>query len=156
MKEIGTVDLIFSEKPPEINEYMILFNTTGWYKDNPVSSAEMCKVLNNSYYMVSAYKGDKLVGFGRIDSDGFIHAMIYEMIVDPGFQGMGIGRRILQMLVDKCLAAGIRDIQLFCAKGKLEFYTKCGFELRPENAPGMQFTGREMKIVKSEKLKVKN
>jgi hypothetical protein len=42
------------------------------------------------------------------------------------------------MLTDVCVAAKIRDIQLFSAKGKSGFYEKYGFKRRPENAPGME------------------
>jgi hypothetical protein len=40
--------------------------------------------------------------------------------------------------VQKCKGNNIRDIQLFAAKDKSEFYEKFGFEKRPINAPGMQ------------------
>jgi GNAT superfamily N-acetyltransferase len=61
------------------------------------------------------------------------------MIVHPEYQGRGIGTQILHLLVDWCERAGIRDIQLFCARGKLKFYEKNGFIPRPEDAPGMQY-----------------
>jgi GNAT superfamily N-acetyltransferase len=130
---------IFKEEPPEINSYMDLFNTTGWNDEYNISHEMMRTALNNSWYMVSAYCDDKLVGFGRIVTDGVLHAMIYEMIVRPEFQGKGIGTQILKMLIQKCKQQSIRDIQLFCAKGKKEFYIKNGFAARPDDAPGMQY-----------------
>jgi GNAT superfamily N-acetyltransferase len=116
-----------------------LFETTGWNKEYCLSIDELKLALSNSYYTVSAYEGDKLVGFGRIISDGVLHAMIYEMIVDPGYQGEGIGSTILNMMVDKCLENNIRDVQLFCARGKKVFYERHGFTVRDNNAPGMQY-----------------
>jgi GNAT superfamily N-acetyltransferase len=131
--------IIFKEEQPEINSYMDLFNTTGWNSEYNLSNNEMQRTLDNSWYMVSAYNEDQLVGFGRVVTDGVIHAMIYEMIVLPEFQKKGLGKQILKMLVDKCLQNNIRDIQLFCAKGKKEFYIKNGFVSRPYDAPGMQY-----------------
>jgi GNAT superfamily N-acetyltransferase len=131
--------IIFKEEQPEINSYMNFFNTTGWNSEYNLSNNEMQRTLDNSWYIVCAYDADRLVGFGRVVTDGVIHAMIYEMIVDPKFQRKGIGKQILKMLVDKCLQNGIRDIQLFCAKGKKEFYIKNGFECRVDDAPGMQY-----------------
>lgn len=80
-----------------------------------------------------------MVGFGRIVTDGVLHAMIYDMIVDPAFQGQGVGTKILCMLVRWCNEAHIRDIQLFCARGKRAFYEKNGFVSRSDDAPGMQY-----------------
>ena len=71
-------------------------------------------------------------------TDLVLHAMIFDMIVLPDYQGRGIGTKILSRLVNKCLKQGIRDIQLFCAKGKRVFYEKNGFEIRTTDAPGMQ------------------
>ena len=132
-------NLVFNEEQPEINRYMDLFNTTGWNDEYKISDETMKTALNNSWYMVSTYYDEKLIGFGRVVTDGVLHAMIYEMIVDPEFQGKGIGKKILNILVDKCKQQGIRDIQLFCAKGKKEFYIKNGFVVRPDDAPGMQY-----------------
>jgi len=89
--------------------------------------------------MLGAYDDGRLVGFGRLVSDGILHAMIYELIVLPDYQGQGIGGKMLEKLVKKCQQAGVRDIQLFCACGKREFYEKRGFIARPDDAPGMQY-----------------
>jgi ribosomal protein S18 acetylase RimI-like enzyme len=124
---------------PQIDQYFSLFETTGWNSEYCLTKEDMSLSLSNSYYTVSAYEELRLVGFGRIVSDGIIHAMIYEMIVDPDYQGEGIGSSILKMLVDKCLKNNIRDIQLFCAKGKQIFYERHGFSVRENNAPGMQY-----------------
>ncbi len=88
--------------------------------------------------MVSAFDDDRLVGFGRVVTDHVMHAMIFDMIILPEYQGRGIGTMILNRLVERCLALGIRDIQLFCARGKIGFYEKNGFEARADDAPGMQ------------------
>ena len=129
----------YTTQTPPINRLYDLFQTTGWYHDNPIRPEELQQAVINSQFTIAAYAAGELVGFGRVVTDGVLHAMIYEMIVDPAFQGAGIGKRILQMLVDYCLQRNIRDIQLFCAKGKRGFYEKLGFSARPEDAPGMQY-----------------
>jgi ribosomal protein S18 acetylase RimI-like enzyme len=68
-----------------------------------------------------------------------MHAMIYEVIVAPEFQQQGYGTQIVELLVNKCLAANIHDIQIFSAPGKQSFYEKLGFVIRPPNAPGMDY-----------------
>lgn len=127
--------------PPTPAEYFGLFETTGWNAEYQLTPLDLAKVLASSWYMVSAYdEGSHLVGFGRVMSDS-IHAMIYDLIVAPDHQRQGIGGEILDRLVKHCQEAHIRDIQLFCAKGKRAFYERHGFEVRPDNAPGMQYRG---------------
>ena len=127
-----------SEQLPDKHEYFDLFITTGWNQQYQASPEEVEQANRNSWLTVSAYDEEKLVGFGRVVTDFVLHAMIFDMIVLPGYQGQGIGTMILEKLVKKCKDHGIRDIQLFCAKGKRGFYEKNGFEVRAEDAPGMQ------------------
>ena len=136
--EKGACMIELREQLPDKGEYFLLFNTTGWNKDYKASAADLEKANQNSWLVVSAYDGNKLVGFGRVVTDLVLHAMIFDMIVLPDYQGRGIGTKILSRLVNKCLGQGIRDIQLFCAKSKRVFYEKNGFVVRTDDAPGMQ------------------
>jgi len=124
---------------PDRIEYYNLFESTDWNNEYKASPGLLLETLMNSWYFVTVYHNNKLVGSGRAISDGFIHALILDMIILPTYQGCGIGRIILKKIVDKCLNAGINDIQLFCAQGKKEFYKKQGFRERPADAPGMEY-----------------
>jgi GNAT superfamily N-acetyltransferase len=126
------------EQVPDKDEYFSLFNTTGWNKDYNASPDDLERANQNSWLVIAAYDGNKLVGFGRVVTDFVLHAMIFDMIILPDYQGQGIGTMILGRLVDRCLEQGIRDIQLFCAEGMRVFYEKNGFEARAVDAPGMQ------------------
>jgi GNAT superfamily N-acetyltransferase len=129
----------FHSKVPDGGQFWKLFQTTGWNENYQLPQGELMQALRSSWHVLSAYDGERLVGFGRLVSDGVLHAMIYELIVLPEYQGQGIGGQILERLVEKCHEAGVRDIQLFCARGKRAFYEKRGFAARPEDAPGMQY-----------------
>ena len=133
------MNIIFRSEIPSGDRFWKLFQTTGWNDKYGLSSDELTQALHSSWYVFSAYADEQLVGFGRLVSDGVLHAMIYELIVLPEYQGRGVGGKILEKLVKKCQEAGVRDIQLFCAAGKRKFYEKRGFAARPEDAPGMQY-----------------
>jgi ribosomal protein S18 acetylase RimI-like enzyme len=133
------MEIEYSQATPDIEALYALYQTTGWYDQNPIQIGKLAQAIGNSQLTISAYAGKKLIGFGRVVTDGALHAMIYEMIVDPSFQRKGIGNTILQKLVEYCRKRDVRDIQLFCARGKRSFYEKLGFEARPDDAPGMQY-----------------
>jgi GNAT superfamily N-acetyltransferase len=126
---------------PPINHYLELFQTTGWKFSRPVTPEVLEMSLARSWYCLFAWDGDRLVGAGRICTDGLLHAIIYDVIVAPDHQGQGIGKQIVQRLVRKCLDAQIGTIQLFSARGKQGFYEKLGFVVRPAEGPGMQYQG---------------
>ncbi len=123
---------------PASDELFELFQTTGWNEDYMLSPEELLEAAANSSYTISAYWGTELAGFTRIVSDGVVHAMIFDMIVKPEMQNLGIGTLLLKEAISYCSQKKIRDIQLFSAPGKEGFYRKNGFKLRPVDAPGME------------------
>ncbi len=139
VKNILKNAVTYSEAIPDKSEFFELFETTGWNKNYKLSSDDLYNALERSWYIVSAYNDQQLVGFGRIICDGTVHALILDLIVHPKFQQNGIGGRVLDKLVTICQQHKIRDIQLFSAKEKASFYEKRGFILRKNDAPGMEF-----------------
>jgi GNAT superfamily N-acetyltransferase len=124
---------------PAIEPYFALYETTGWNREYTITPDELGRVLAASQYVVAAYDEGKLIGSGRVVTDGVLHAMLYDVIVHPDYQGHGIGSAILGMLVQWCCCSNIRDIQLFSTRGRSSFYGKNGFNPRPQNAPGMSY-----------------
>lgn len=133
--------LTINYNAPDKVEYFNLFESTGWNKDYKMSPGLLYETIGNSWFLVCVYNDKNLIGFGRVISDGVLHALIVDLIVAPEFQDCGIGKIILNELVSKCKSVAIHDIQLFCAKGKEGFYIKQGFKSRPCDAPGMEFVG---------------
>ncbi len=124
---------------PSIEQFWPLFLSTGWNDEYALTRQDLSSALCHSWYVLSAYADERLVGFGRAVSDGILHAMIYDLIVAREFQKRGIGSQLLEKLVEKCLLANIRDIQLFSARGKAGFYEKRGFIARPSDSPEMEY-----------------
>jgi GNAT superfamily N-acetyltransferase len=131
-------EIDYRTRMPEPDAFLALFETTGWNEEYRATSADLARALGNSWYVLSAYDGDRLVGFGRVVCDGVLHAMIFDLIVHPTYEGRGTGSEILRRLTEKCRTCGIRDVQLFSARGKQSFYERHGFRARPADAPGMQ------------------
>ncbi len=123
---------------PSREAFYRLFESAGWNKEYRLDENQLHEALGRSWYMISAYHKDSLVGFGRILSDGVFHALIIDVIVLPEYQYKGIGSAIMNRLIEHCRSKNIRDIQLFCAKEKTTFYEKLGFVRRPDDAPGME------------------
>jgi GNAT superfamily N-acetyltransferase len=123
---------------PMLHEYKFLFESTGWTSSIAISDDALKMALDSSWYWICALDNERLVGTGRLVSDGALYALVCDMIVLPEYQRQGIGKAILKMLKDKCLENGIQRVWLFAAPGRAGFYLKNSFEIRPEDAPGMQ------------------
>jgi GNAT superfamily N-acetyltransferase len=127
--------LEYTHDIPPIDAFWALVHTTGWtIRAQP---EEYIAAIQQCWYRVSVFDGEKLVGFARVINDGTLHAMIYDLIVLPEYQGQGIGAQILSRILAHCREAGIHKVELFSAKGKAPFYEKYGFHVRPVEQPGM-------------------
>jgi len=123
---------------PTPNEYKQLLEIVGWTSAMAVSDEALRLAIDNSWQWVSVFDDSRLIGVGRLISDEALYALVCDMIVLPEYQNRGIGSSILKMLKDKCAEHNIQRVWLFAAPGRSEFYRKNGFDIRPEDAPGMQ------------------
>ena len=123
---------------PDPLAFVRLFGTTSWDPEGRLTVPAAAAALAPTWYAVSAYAGERLVGTGRIIGDGVLHALLVDVIVDPGYRHRGIGSAIVERLAAECRRHRIVDVQLFCAFGVSPFYERLGFAARPEDAPGME------------------
>lgn len=69
----------------------------------------------------------RLVGFGRAISDLGLTASIYDVMVMPSLQRMGIGRMIVQRIIRMLYNKGIYDLSAICSEEERLFFGACGF-----------------------------
>lgn len=121
--------------PPSPAEFEALYATTGW---GSPSRADVVRALAGSWLAAVARDDDgRAVAMARVISDGALHAFVTEVVVQPDRRGEGIGAALVRALVQECAQRGVRDVQLFAAAGRRAFYERLGFEVRPDDAPGM-------------------
>lgn len=135
------MSLTWVENKINVAEYMQLLQSTGWSGMLDKGAVKLEAALQGSWYSVAVYHAeDQIIGFGRVISDGVLHALICDIIIMPEYQSKGIGSKLLDQLVSQCKAHSITMIQLFSAKDKYTFYEKHGFKRRADDAPGMYYS----------------
>jgi ribosomal protein S18 acetylase RimI-like enzyme len=82
------------------------------------------KAFENSSSVIFIYDDSKLIGFGRAISDGIYQAAIYDVAVLPEYQGKGIGRLIVDKIVESLKGC---NFILYASPGKERFYEKLNF-----------------------------
>jgi predicted N-acetyltransferase YhbS len=85
-----------------------------------------------SFYCVVAEAGDRIVGSNCLDERSSIYG-IGPITIDPAAQNAGIGRRLMQAVMDRAAergAAGVRLVQVAFHNRSLSLYTKLGFDPR--------------------------
>ena len=108
---------------PEVEELKFLFSQTSWASKREDHDIE--KMLNNLSVFVSIRDNSVLIGFGRAITDGIYRALIDDIIVDHTHQGKGIGRIIVESLLDQL--EGVEEIFLNTKPELEDFYKRFGF-----------------------------
>lgn len=83
-------------------------------------------VFSNSKFKCFVFDGDKLIGVGRALADGRDCSYICDIAVHPEYQGLGLGKKIVNNLVEQ--SQGHKKIILYANPGKEGFYSKLGFK----------------------------
>ncbi|KAE9455671.1 hypothetical protein C3L33_12425, partial [Rhododendron williamsianum] len=78
-----------------------------------------------------------LIGMARATSDHAFNATIWDVLVDPDYQGQGLGKALVEKLIRVLLQRDIGSIILFTDSQVVEFYRNLGFEPDPEGIKGM-------------------
>lgn len=90
-------------------------------------------------------KSKKPVAFARATGDGVFNAIIWDVVVDPSFQGFGLGKAMMERLVEELLRKGITNIALYSEPRVLGFYRPLGFVADPDGIRGMVYSTRKQK-----------
>ncbi|XP_051131364.1 histone acetyltransferase TAP1 isoform X2 [Andrographis paniculata] len=143
----GTVEQIIFSSGGNVDVYDLqaLCDKVGWPR-RPLS--KLAAALRNSYlvatlHSISKSAGEegngqkKLIGMARATSDHAFNATIWDVLVDPSYQGQGLGKALIEKLIRALLQRDIGNISLFADSQVVEFYRNLGFEPDPEGIKGM-------------------
>lgn len=124
------------ERLPTPEEYRRLLRAVGWANTDRPDRARAA--LAGAQFGVVAVEGGHAVGAGMVVGDGATFAYLKDIMVDPEWQGRGIGTRIVDALVAILRRPGADGmlVTLFTGQHLAEFYEKFGF-VGPEKLYGM-------------------
>ncbi|WP_411869946.1 GNAT family N-acetyltransferase [Vulcanococcus limneticus] len=91
------------------------------------STRDLRRMLRHSQAAVSAWDRRRLVGFGRASSDGVYRAALWDVVVAEAYQGQGLGRRLVTLLLEAPLLRGVERTYLMTTNSA-GFYSQLGFE----------------------------
>ena len=125
--------IVFKENNKNIEEFNFLYDAVGWGAYNEKVTK---KALDNTFYSVSVYEDDKVIGYGRLIGDTICFIYVHDIMVLPEYQGQKIGTIIMQKLLEKVneIKKENPDLRVYlgAAKNREKFYEKFGFIKRTD------------------------
>ncbi|QNK39609.1 GNAT family N-acetyltransferase [Caproicibacter fermentans] len=118
-------------------DYLRLRKAVGW---KSVSARQAQAAIDRSDYLVSAEADGKTLASARLVSDGGTVFYIADVMVDPAYQGSGVGKTMVSMILEHVrtmLEEGeMVRVNLMAAVGREPFYEKQGFVRHPSDQFG--------------------
>ncbi|AZJ20496.1 MULTISPECIES: GNAT family N-acetyltransferase [Bacillus] len=115
------------EHPTDFNGLLALYESLGW-NSLKLTLNELEQMCKQSWYAIYAFDDKKLVGMGRIISDGVITGVICGICVLQDYQSIGIGKEIVERLIQHCELNKVIP-QLMCVEKLQSYYESKGFEV---------------------------
>jgi ribosomal protein S18 acetylase RimI-like enzyme len=105
-----------------------LYKAGGWWEEGLSNRKLIPKVVRHSFaFAIAKNTRGKIVGMGRVISDGFSDAYIQDVIVLPAYRNKGVGMGIIRTLAEFCRGKKIPWVGLVAEPGTYRFYRKAGF-----------------------------
>jgi N-acetylglutamate synthase-like GNAT family acetyltransferase len=107
----------------DINQLLTLYEKVGW---SPRKEKALLHAIQSSPNICIVKDQNKIIGTGRTIDDNEYYALIVDLMVDPEYQGRGLGKLIIQ-----CLQSRLKNhkfISLTSARGKQSFYEHLGWK----------------------------
>ena len=105
--------------------------TNKWQNLNELMEFDRRHDIPSTFFVAVDNKTSRAVGMGRAISDGISDAYIQDVVVLKEYRGMGIGKEIVQNLLNYCLEKNLVWIGLVAEPGTRAFYSPLGFQKLP-------------------------
>ena len=110
-------------------EFILLWETV-WGQEPTLEQTKLAMEL--TLFRVSIFDDDKIIAMARMIGDMGLDYYIKDVVVRPEYQGIGIGRMLINELLKYINDNGIRGTNIFvelCAMpDKIPFYERFGFD----------------------------
>ncbi len=133
--DLSTVSCRFL-KTADSHDLKSLYQDAGWWDTACERHPEfLSRVVPDSALFVGAFCQQNMIGMGRALSDLVSDAYIQDVVVLRQFRGRGVGRQIIQTLINGLKRHGVDWIGLIGEPGTGRFYESMGFRPMTGHTP---------------------
>jgi len=112
-----------------------LLQTVGW-SQRPIRRVK--RALDFSILVIGLWRHDdkfpRLIGFARCTGDGILEATVWDVAVNPVYQGLGLGKELMKYILKELKNIGILKVSLFADAEVVPFYKRQGWILEPRGS----------------------
>lgn len=103
----------------------LLVRAAFWARERTIEDLQVA--IANSNPVITVWDNERLIGFARANSDGIYRAGIWDVVIDPDYQGAGLGRKLVQTVLSHPLVSKVERVYLTTTHQQ-SFYERIGFQ----------------------------
>ncbi len=110
----------------DYQQLQMLFNKAAfWARERTIEDLQTAVI--NSNPVVTVWDGKNMIGFCRGTSDGVYRGTIWDVVIDNKYQGLGLGRKLVETALSHPLMSQVERVYLMTTYQQ-KFYEKIGFQ----------------------------
>lgn len=118
------------DKDFDVGAWLDLYLAADWNRDWTADNAAV--MVAHAYLIITAWRGDEIVGTLTVLSDGLNFAIIDDVVVRPDNRRQGIGSQLIRLAAGR---VGHLQPHLEAVPGIARFYEKLGFVANTGHTP---------------------
>jgi len=119
----------------QVQDIIALYRGAAWWSEENDDEGLVGKIVRGSHCFLAVLDHTRLIGMGRAISDCVHDAYLQDVTVHFDYQHRGVGRRLVNFLIEKLRSDGIQWIGLVAGRGSHPFYRPLGFSAMPDSTP---------------------
>jgi len=131
-------DLVSHLDEAQVDQVLELYGREWWsIRRQPEDVRAMLAHTDLLFGLVEADTG-RLAAFSRVLTDFVYKALIFDVIVEESHRETGLGRRLLEAIVNHPRLSRVNHLELYCRPTLEPFYRKFGFTKELEDLTFMR------------------
>lgn len=114
------------QKRVDLLQLQSLFQAAAFWAANR-RVEDLALAIAHSDPVITAWDLNLMIGFARATSDGVYRATIWDVVIHPDYQGLGLGRQLVQTVLSHPKMSRVERIYLMTTHQQ-SFYERIGFE----------------------------
>lgn len=124
------------------SQALALSNKMWWSKDR--TREEFATMMKHCIpFALIDNETQQLVGFARVMTDEVRYAYIYDVMVEEGLRGNGLGNLILLSIMSCMRLSKVKYFELTCTADMVNYYKVFGFKKDYENIMPMRYVNKQ-------------
>lgn len=112
-----------------IEDVVALYKSGGWWEEREKSRTNIPAMIKGSFCCMVVRHEGKVIGMGRVISDGFSDGYIQDIVVKKEYRRQGIGGELVRRLALFCVEQDLEWIGLVAKPNTAKFYERLGFRV---------------------------